>query len=195
MRCLSFLAAVVFLIAPARAASDDLAAAVRSGDLVKARSLLAAGANPNIPSADGRTPLIEAALRGRLDMSRVLLSAGADPNLSSRGEGTPLEIAERQGYTELAAFLRQHGARTSGRSVGDKVCVRPWKGNGYCGIVEAIDRNDYSIRVTQIVGCGHGCTAKPDCSAGKPVGGAAGIHAGETVTAPSVCLTDTGVAQ
>jgi hypothetical protein len=167
--------------------------AAREGDVAKLRSLLDAGADPNLPSSSGRTPLMEAALRGRLEIARLLISAGADVNISDRGVGTALEAAEREGHTELAALLRQAGARTSGRSVGDKVCVRPWKGDGYCGIVEAIDRNDYRIRVTEIVGCANGCPAMAACSAGKPVGGAGGLKAGDTITTESSCLTHTGV--
>ena len=170
-----------------------LVEAVAAGQLNAAAALLAAGADPNLPSASGRTALIEAALRGRIDMVRLLIAAGADLNISERGAGTALEAAEREGHVELAALLRRSGARTSGRSVGDKVCVRPWKGDGYCGLVEAIDHNDYQVRVTEIVGCAGGCAMMPDCSAGKRVGGADGLQRGVTVTVPSSCLTHTGV--
>jgi len=166
---------------------------VAAGHLNAVRVLLAAGANPNLTSSGGRTPLIEAAIRGRIAIARLLISAGADPNISERGAGTALEAAEREGHTELAVLLRRSGARASGRSVGDKVCVRPWKGDGYCGIVEAIDRNEYRLRVSQIVGCANGCSAMAACSAGKPVGGSNGLKAGDIITAASSCLTHTGV--
>jgi hypothetical protein len=95
----------------------------------------------------------------------------------------------------MAALLRARGARTSGRSVGDKVCVRPWKGDGYCGVVLSLDRNDYRLRVTEIVGCSNGCRAMEECSAGKPVGGSSGLKAGDTITTVSSCLTHTGVSR
>jgi hypothetical protein len=167
--------------------------AVAAGHLDAVRALIAAGADSNLTSAGGRTPLIEAAIRGRMEIARLLISAGADLNVSERGAGTALEAAEREGHAGLAGLLRQAGARTSGRSVGDTVCVRPWKGDGYCGVVEAIDRNDYRLRITQIVGCPNGCSAMAACSAGKPVGGSGGLHAGDAITAASSCLTHTGV--
>ena len=167
--------------------------AVSAGHLNAVRVLIAAGANPNLTSSGGRTALIEGAIRGRIEIARLLISAGADLNISERGAGTALEAAEREGQPALAALLLRSGARTSGRSVGDKVCVRPWKGDGYCGVVEAIDRNDYRLRVTEIVGCPDGCSAMAACSAGKPVGGSSGFKAGDTITAAGSCLTHTGL--
>ena len=167
--------------------------AVAAGQLNAVRALLAAGASPNLPSSGGRTPLIEAAVRGQIEIARLLIAGGADLNIAERGAGTALEAAEREGRTELAALLRRSGARTSGRSVGDRVCVRPWKGDGYCGDVEAIDGNNYRLRVTQIVGCPDGCTALAECSGGKPVGGNGGLRTGDTIVTPGSCLTHTGV--
>jgi hypothetical protein len=175
--------------------STALVEAVAGGQAAAARALVAAGANPNLTSSGGRTPLIEAAIGGRVEIARMLIAAGADLNIGERGAGTPLEAAERGGRTEMAALLRAGGARTSGRSVGDKVCVRPWKGDGYCGVVLAIDRNDYRLRVTEIVGCPNGCRAMDECSAGKAVGGSSGLKAGDTITAASSCLTHTGVSK
>jgi ankyrin repeat protein len=142
---------------------------VAAGHLNAVRVLLAAGANPNLTSSGGRTPLIEAAIRGRIAIARLLISAGADPNISERGAGTALEAAEREGHTELAVLLRR------------------------CGVVEAIDRNDYRLRVTEIVGCPNSCPAMAACSAGKPVGGSNSLKAGDIITAASSCLTHTGV--
>ena len=169
--------------------------AVAAGHADAARALLRAGADPNLTSSGGRTPLIEAALGGRIEIARLLISEGANVNLAERDAGTPLEAAEREGHAELAALLRSSGARASGRSVGDKVCVRPWKGDGYCGVVLTLDRNGYRLRVTEIVGCPNGCPASQACSAGKPVSGSGGLKAGDAITAASSCLTHTGVAK
>ena len=168
-----------------------LADAASAGQVETIRLLLAAGARVDAASPGGRTALIEAAEQGHLDAVRLLIGAGANVNLGDRS-GTPLEIAERAGNQEMVALLRAAGARTSGRSVGDTVCVRPWKGDGYCGTVEAVSQGDYRIQVTKVVGCAGGCTARADCSAGKIVG-AAGLRAGDTVTVPGSCLTHTGV--
>ena len=169
--------------------------AVAAGHANAVRLLLGAGADPNLTSPGGRTALVEAATGGRVEIARMLIAEGANVNLGVRGAGTPLEAAEREGHTAMAALLRSSGARTSGRSVGDKVCVRPWKGDGYCGVVLSIDRNDYRLRVIEIVGCSNGCRAMQECSAGKPVGGSGGLKAGDTLTTAGSCLTHTGVSQ
>ncbi len=167
--------------------------AVKAGHPEVERALLAAGANVNASTPGGRTPLIEAAEYGRMQSAQLLLQAGADLNAVQRGWGSALETAERTGHVQLAAFLRQADAKTSGRSVGDTVCVRPWGGNGYCGKVENVNKNDYSLRVTQLVGCGNGCSARAECSAGRAVGGSDGIQVGEVVATKSWCVTHTGV--
>ncbi len=169
-----------------------LIAAVRTGHLGAVRILLAGGADVNLRSSAGRTALIEAAEAGRLRTAQLLIQHGADLNASAR-TGTALETAERTGHLRLAALLRRAGARTSGRSVGDTVCVRPWAGDGYCGVVEDIWKNTYRLRVTEIVGCTGGCPARAECSAQMPVGGTSGIKAGDHVETQSWCLTHTGV--
>jgi hypothetical protein len=167
--------------------------AVDANQTAVLRVLLTAGARVNAATSTGKTALIAAAELGRLEAARLLIDHGANLDLSDRGAGTALEAAERAGHTELAAMLRGAGAKTFGRSVGDTVCVRPWSGDGYCGTVESIAQNEYRIRLTSVVGCAHGCSARPDCSAGKTVGGAQGLHPGDSVAVPGSCLTHTGV--
>lgn len=167
--------------------------AVAAGKLDAVRLLLSTRADVNARSKAGRTALIEAAAEGQLEAARLLIAAGADLNVYQRGWGTALKTAERAGHNDIAAMLLQAGAQSSGSSVGDTVCVRPWSGDGYCGTVQAIDKNNYQIRVTQIVGCRTGCPPKPECSAGRPVGGLDGISVGDEVNTVSWCLTHTGV--
>jgi hypothetical protein len=166
--------------------------AVNAGHISAVKVLINAGADVNAHSTSGATALIEAAETGRIRTARLLLQHGANVNAAGRS-GTALEVAERTGHMNVAALLRQAGARPSGHSLGDTVCVRPWGGDGYCGVVEAIDRNNYQIRVTRIVGCKDGCPARAECSANRTVGGADGIETGDTVNTVSWCLTDTGV--
>jgi ankyrin repeat protein len=175
--------------ADGRTALHHAAAAGQTGAL---EMLIEAGADLDASARSGRTPLIEAVEGGHLEAARALLDAGADVNRSHRG-GSALETAERMGHRDLAVLLRQAGARTYGKSIGDKVCVRPWAGDGYCGIVEDVDRSAYRIRVTNVVGCAEGCEARAECSAQRPVGGARGLKAGDVITTVSWCLTDTGV--
>lgn len=170
--------------------------AVKSNQIEVVRMLVGAGADVNATSASGRTPLIDAAEFGRIDSAQLLIASGANLNSSQRGWGTALEAAERMGHNELAATLRQAGARSSGRSVGDTVCVRPWQGDGYCGEVIEVNKTSFRLRVTEIIGCEDGCQAKAECSASRVVGGPRnmdGVQAGDEITTVSWCLTHTGV--
>jgi ankyrin repeat protein len=168
-----------------------VAAAASKADTVK--SLLAQGAGVNSTSADGRTALIAAVQGNHIDIVQILIGAGANLNAATRGTGTALEVAELKGETQIAALLLASGARSSGKSVGDTVCVRPWGGDGFCGTVESFSIQSVQIHVTRIVGCANGCAAKQECSASKTVGVANGIEGGNEIAVPSWCLTHTGV--
>jgi hypothetical protein len=167
--------------------------AVAAGQVEAARLLLSAGADVNARTQTGLTPLIEAATHGQFEAAQLLVNEGADLNHEERGWGTALKAAERTGHNNIAEMLLKSGARSSGSSVGDTVCVRPWGGDGYCGVVEALDKTKYRLRVTEVVGCNQGCPAKSECSAGRPVGGAEGLTIGDEVNTVSWCLTHTGV--
>jgi hypothetical protein len=167
--------------------------AVAAGQLEAMSALLKAGADVNARAHDNRTALLEAAAEGQVEAAQALIEAGAQLNAPERGWGTPLETAERTGHNAVAALLRNAGARSSGHSPGDTVCVRPWGGDGYCGTVMAVNKTQYRIRISRIVGCQNGCPAKPQCSAGRPVGGPDGVAVGDIVDTVSWCLTHTGV--
>lgn len=167
--------------------------AVSSGQLKAMRTLISAKADVNAHSRSGRTALIEAAAQGQTSAVRLLIASGADLNATQRGWGSALKTAERMGHPDIAAILLKAGARSSGSSVGDKVCVRPWSGDGYCGMVESVNKNDYRIHVTEIIGCKEGCTPKQECSPGRAVGGPYGIEPGDEVKTVSWCLTQVGV--
>jgi hypothetical protein len=167
--------------------------AASAGQTEAIKSLLARGAGVDATGADGRTALIAAVQSGRMEVVEALIAAGANLNLGSRGTGTALNVAENSGQTQLAALLLKAGAHTTGKSVGDTVCVRPWGGDGYCGEVKSFSVRSVQIKVTRIVGCAGGCQAKEECSATRAVGGSGGVQAGDEIAVPSWCLTHTGV--
>lgn len=160
-----------------------VAAAADQADTVT--SLLAQGAGVNATSADGRTALIAASQNNHQDIVQILIAAGADLNKASRGTGTALEVAENKGETQIAALLLASGARSSGKSVGDTVCVLPWGGDGFCGTVKSFSVRSVAIQITKIVGCADGCSAKEECSASTLVGGSGGLHIDSQIIVPS----------
>jgi hypothetical protein len=171
----------------------SLVVAAAAGNAELVRSLLAGGAGINVTSSDGRTALIAAVEGNQMETVRILVAAGANLNAATRGTGTALEVAEKKGETKIAAILLASGARSSGKSVGDTVCVRPWGGDGFCGTVKSFGVRSVELQVTKIVGCADGCSAKEECSASKLVGGSGGVQAGDQIAVPSWCLTQTGV--
>jgi hypothetical protein len=170
-----------------------LIVAASAGEADKVDALLAQGAGVNATSADGRTALIAAVQNNHIEIVRSLVAAGANLNLATRGAGTALEVAEANGETEIVAMLLAAGARSSGKSVGDTVCVRPWGGDGFCGTVKSFSIRSVRIQVTKIVGCTNGCSARQECSASRLVGGIGGLRGGDQIAVPSWCLTQTGV--
>ena len=174
-------------------ARPALLVAATSGRPEGVRALLRGGAAPDASDRGGWTALHEAARSGDLASARLLLDAGATPDLRARSGGTPLDVAERGGRRELAALLRAHGARGSGKSIGDTVCVRRWRGDGFCAEVAGVDATRFRLRVTEVVGCGGGCAADTACSAGRSVG--LELASGAELWVPASCLTHTGVAR
>jgi hypothetical protein len=169
--------------------------AARAGSLAMVRDLIAAKASVDASDRNGLTPLIEATRVGQVDVVRALLEAGASPDRQHRAYGTALDVAEHAGRSDLVALLRARGARGSGHSVGDSVCVRLWRGSGYCATIAAIDGPRYALRVTRIVGCAEGCTPEPACSANRPVGGRNpdALAVGDEIWVEGACLTHTGL--
>lgn len=92
--------------------SRALVTAAMLGDARTAGRLLRRGAPPELPDADGTTPLYAASVQGAADVVAVLLTAGARPDTESgRGdEGTPLCAAACWGHTGTVRLLLAHGA-------------------------------------------------------------------------------------
>lgn len=97
-----------------------LCAAIRQGQVEKARLLLQGGADPNRFDSDGVTPLGLAASRLDATLCQLLLSKGAQPDSGRLADGSsPLMLALRQGNSpeasatakcSLARLLLAHGA-------------------------------------------------------------------------------------
>src|SRR5262245_39650674 len=92
------LSVAVVLVAIVRGAGDSsITKAVKSGDLLSVRKLVAARADVNAPSGDGSTPLLWAVHNSELEIVKVLLAAGAKPDVANNYGITPLLDASRTG--------------------------------------------------------------------------------------------------
>ena len=75
------------------------------GDLAIAQDLQAEGADINVRSPNGYTPLHRAAQNGHLDVAEFLLTTGADPLAEANDGSTPLSLARDSGQTNTADML------------------------------------------------------------------------------------------
>ena len=87
----------------------ELHRAVKRQDIGAVRTLLRAGADPNVKAA-GKTPLMFAAKLSNTRIIRLLLDAGAKPNVTGPGDWTPLAVAASTGSYRAVALLLESGA-------------------------------------------------------------------------------------
>ena len=89
-----------------------------TGDLPLVEALLAAGADPNGTSPEGRTPLPISIRRGYIEVLQTLLAAGVDPNQPGSTLPHPLHIVFQlpaDQKLEIAALLISAGADVEAR--------------------------------------------------------------------------------
>ena len=92
-------------------ASNTVADAARSGDVVAVKALLKQGVDVNAAQGDGMTALHWAATNGDVAMTQMLLSAGANVRATTRLGGlTALHLATQAGQPHVAAALIAAGA-------------------------------------------------------------------------------------
>jgi len=91
---------------------DDtvLTHAVKNTNVPAVESLLAAGADPNLPSRKGIAPISAAAHKGNTDIMRYLIAAGADVNSQNSTGSTALIQAAHFGHVDAVALLLDSGA-------------------------------------------------------------------------------------
>ena len=84
---------------------------IMSGGVLETKALLRAGADVNLPNADGLTGIYEAAKMGKIDKVKIFVDAGADVNRAIPPQNfTPLMEAVRAGNIDLVRLLINAGA-------------------------------------------------------------------------------------
>jgi len=73
-------------------------------ELVKA--LIRAGADVNVQTAHGDTPLMYSVHSGRAEMVKILLENGADADLKNMSGETALMVAQRKGRADIVELLK-----------------------------------------------------------------------------------------
>lgn len=131
-------------------ADGRLTEAVKSGNVVAARSLLKAGADANEPGADGSTPLIWAVHSENLEITDVLLTAGAKPDQASRYRMTPLNIAAETGNAAILERLLAAGADANGLSEEGQTALMTAARNGRTDAVRVLIRHGANVNAAEL---------------------------------------------
>ncbi|HXJ19008.1 MAG TPA: ankyrin repeat domain-containing protein [Polyangia bacterium] len=93
-----------------RALDQQMVEAAFVCDLVRVRTLLARGADPNARDEDQRTPLFSAVLGGSVALLGLLLESGADVNARDNRGAAALHFAAEEVLPEAATVLIGRGA-------------------------------------------------------------------------------------
>ena len=111
-------------------------------------ALLAAGADPNLRSADldqniryrsYDTALMLAAEKGRTESIKLLLAAGASPNIGDNDDWTALMKASGHGHTEIVKMLLAAGANPNDRNELGKTALTYAKLQGDSEIISLLE--------------------------------------------------------
>ena len=113
--------------------------AARHDDLVTAKVLLAAKANPNAENRYGVTPLSLACINGNGAMIALLLEAGADSSKALPGGETPLMTAARTGKIDAVQALLARGVDVNAKvPQGGQTALMWAAAEGHTAVVEAL---------------------------------------------------------
>ncbi len=123
--------------------SQEWFEAARTGDAVKLKSLLAAGAAPASADEAGETALMLAAHHGHLAAVQALIAAGADVNAASPQGWTALARAAyngetERGYVEVVEVLADAGANLDARIFFGITPLMLAAGGGDASVVECL---------------------------------------------------------
>ena len=90
--------------------------AAAAGQVDVVNLFLRCGADPDLKSSEGDTPLYLAIKNEQRATAECLLAAGADPNARNSGRNTPLHLVATIPNPDLARLLLAHGANHTVRN-------------------------------------------------------------------------------
>jgi TPR repeat protein len=105
-------------VAKVAGSHPDVFAAVEQGDAQAVIGAVLAGADVNVRSKDGYTPLMYAVTKGNLEVVSEVLSGGADVNAQSATGWTALMFAAKNSPTMISVLLEKGADKTLKNSTG-----------------------------------------------------------------------------
>lgn len=116
--------------------------AIEAGHADVVRTLLAAGADPNLADASGLTPLWLAAGMGDINVSGMLIDAGADPNLAMiDAEMTALHAACGFNHSHMIPMLVDRGADPNAQDHEGQTPCYLAAHLGYVAVIDTLQAN------------------------------------------------------
>jgi ankyrin repeat protein len=142
------LAPLAVLVACAEEKRPDRGALVRAaaaGDAGEVRRLLAAGADVDERTGDGRTAVTAAAIGDHVAAARVLIDASADVDLQDEQRNNPLLVCGETGSVAmLREVLRADPDLTATNRFGGTALI-PASDRGHVAMVRALLRTDIDV--------------------------------------------------
>lgn len=116
-----------------------LAIAVQNAKVNSARTLLDAGADVNVPVAQGGyTPLMLASLSGSSEVAKMLIDRGAKVNAGNAGGVTALMIAAAANRSSVVALLLKAGANVNARSEDGRTALSIAQANSSDAVIKIL---------------------------------------------------------
>jgi uncharacterized protein len=117
----------------------ELIEAIEAGDGPVVRSLLEAGASPEVSGGANSIPALHIAVgRGRVDLVNLLIAAGANPNRRDVTGLTPMMLAACRGDLDAVELLLKSGADVNARDFNGTTSLMLAQGHDL--VVEALLR-------------------------------------------------------
>lgn len=125
--------------------------AIKASDVVKLKTMLDAGLDPNALILGGTVPMLASAAHGgKSEVVRLLLQYKSNPNLTTSGfyRIPPLHSAAEQGHPEIVSMLLQAGANPAARTT-----TRDGKDEreGYTALISTITERNSNIEVIKLL--------------------------------------------
>lgn len=98
---------------------DDASKAIKIGDVLRLRSYLESGLDPNLPNQYGWTLLMRAAMEGNTAVGRDLIQRGAQVDARNKFSDTALSLAAHTGHPGFVTLLIEAGASLDGHPFGN----------------------------------------------------------------------------
>jgi uncharacterized protein len=118
----------------------------RAGHAAIAEMLIDQGADVNVVSRDGNSPLMIAAAYGHVGVVRVLLAQGAEVNRRNARGNTALMHAAEFGHREVVELLLQAGADVRVRDHDGETALNAARRRGYADIVKLLETAGDEVR-------------------------------------------------